>query len=295
MADKVLHVHDVELGYVPRPGVRGHVRDGGAVTIDADGLRFTGEVAAAAGSPLVLAVGDSFTYGEHVGDLDAWPAQLQRLIGHRVLNGGVSGYGFDQTVLRAERLAARHRPDVMIVGLIADDVRRTEMRRLWWHDKPWFDVEHDRLVPRGVPVPDRALLPVALRRILEQILIGLPPGLQHLTGYSVRVHPPGAGASISRLLVDRLAALQRTEGVRILLLAQYDVRVWAGGGAAEAQRRVLQPLLQRAAALGLSTFDTFSRLAAEPEPRRFYGPIHMNARGNRLIAGVLSARLASLR
>lgn len=55
-----------------------------------------------------MAVGDSFTYGEYVGDLDAWPAQLQRLTGRSGLNGGVSGYGLDQIVVRAERLMALH-------------------------------------------------------------------------------------------------------------------------------------------------------------------------------------------
>jgi hypothetical protein len=40
-------------------------------------------------------MGGSFTFGEDVSDLEAWSAQLQRLTGRRVLNGGVSGYGFD--------------------------------------------------------------------------------------------------------------------------------------------------------------------------------------------------------
>ena len=50
----------------------------------------------------ILAVGDSYTYGEEVGENDSWPAQLQRIKNQRVLNAGVSGYGFDQSVLRAE-------------------------------------------------------------------------------------------------------------------------------------------------------------------------------------------------
>ena len=62
--------------------------------------------------------------------------QLQQLTGRRVLNGGVSGYGFDQTVLRAEQLAARYKPSAIVVSFIADDIQRTEMRRLWSADKP---------------------------------------------------------------------------------------------------------------------------------------------------------------
>ena len=44
-----------------------------------------------------MAVGDSFTFGDEVNDGQTWPAQLQQLTGRRVINGGVSGYGFDQT------------------------------------------------------------------------------------------------------------------------------------------------------------------------------------------------------
>src|SRR5438128_2007424 len=96
VADKVLHVHDSLLGHMPRPGASGIV-SGAPVTIDADGLRYSGKNLPAGDGP-ILAVGDSYTWGEDVGDLEAWPAQLQRLSGRRVLNGGVTGYGFDQIV-----------------------------------------------------------------------------------------------------------------------------------------------------------------------------------------------------
>ena len=82
---------------------------------------------------------------------ETWPAVLQQLTGRRVLNGGMTGYGFDQIVLRAEQLVAVHRPSTVIVGFIANDIWRTEMCRLWWHDKPWFGNDQDRhpASPRG--------------------------------------------------------------------------------------------------------------------------------------------------
>src|SRR5262245_30306251 len=135
------HVHDDRLGYVPRPN---HVEPG--LTIDSAGLRMTGPVGVSGPSlPPILAVGDSFTFGEDVSDPEIWPSTLQGRTGRRVLNGGVSGYGLDQIVLRAEMLAALYKPDVIIVGFIADDIERTEMRRLWWRNKPWFTVAGDGL------------------------------------------------------------------------------------------------------------------------------------------------------
>ena len=78
-------VHDERLGYRPRPF---HTAPG--ITIDAEGLRTTG-AAPAGDRPPILAVGDSFTFGEEVADGESWPADLQRFTGWRTLNGGVSG------------------------------------------------------------------------------------------------------------------------------------------------------------------------------------------------------------
>ncbi|WP_295144935.1 GDSL-type esterase/lipase family protein [uncultured Reyranella sp.] len=290
MADKFLHVHDGDLGYVPRPGVRGSVQAGGPVTIEANGFRFSGDKPVSADTP-ILAVGDSFTYGEDVGDLDAWPSQLQWMIGRTILNGGVSGYGLDQIVLRTERLVALHKPALVIVSMIANDVQRTEWRRLWWHDKPWFAFEEGRLLLRGVPIPERTILPLSIRRRMERLLFGLPPALQQLTGYSIRVHPAGTGATISRALIERLANLQLASRVKLVLVAQYDAHAWLGRGQAQEQRNVLGPLLQCAAMRGIETLDTFHRLAAEPRPGDFYATHHMNARGNQMIASLLAARM----
>ena len=91
-------------------------------------MRFTGERPISSDGS-ILAVGDSYTYGDEVLDEETWPAQLQRLTGRPVLNGGVTGYGFDQIVLRAEQLAAIHRPSIIIVSFIAHDILRTETRR----------------------------------------------------------------------------------------------------------------------------------------------------------------------
>ena len=79
--------------------------------------------------------------------------------------------------------------------------------------------------------------------------------------------------------------------VKLVLVAQYDADAWSGRRRAQEQRNVLRPLLECAAMNGIATLDTFHRLAAEPRPRDFYGTLHMNARGNLMIASLLAARL----
>jgi GDSL-like Lipase/Acylhydrolase family len=291
--DSGRYVHDDRVGYVPRAGYSSP-----GLTIDADGLRHTGEQTA--DSP-ILAVGDSFTFGDEVNDGQTWPAQLQLLTGRRVLNGGVSGYGFDQTVLRAEQLAPKDKPSAIVISFIADDIRRTEMRRLWSADKPWFDLDKDQLTLRGVPVPPRTAPRDTLSfwqrtlgySFLFDFILRRLDLLYDWFGDHIRVHPAGSGERLACRLTDRLAALQRTSGARIVVMAEYDPVVWDDPAFAAEQRRMTKGLLDCAAKNGLLTIDSFEALAATPNPRQFYGLWHMNEPGNRLIAGLVAARLSS--
>ncbi|MGA0868116.1 MAG: hypothetical protein ACO3UM_04225, partial [Planctomycetota bacterium] len=64
---------DPELGYVPRPGAAtDDSRWGTTVSIDADGFRSNGQPRPARGRTIV-AVGDSFTFGDQVHDHESWP------------------------------------------------------------------------------------------------------------------------------------------------------------------------------------------------------------------------------
>lgn len=291
MSDDFCFVHSDLLGYAPKPGFRGSGSDGWKVTIDADGLRASGDPSLPDIGSTILAVGNSYTFGEEVSDGDTWPSQLEHISGRRVLNGGVSGYGFDQTVLRAEQLANHHHPMMIIVGFIADDIRRTEMRRVWWRDKPWFSIDTDELVLQGVPVPLKRPLSPFIRHRLERILIELPAGLQRLFRYHVRHHPVGHGTRIALQLVERLSKLEAKHRCRVVMLAQYSPSVWENGRLAARERRITQEILDRAKSLGLATVDTYPRFAAEPRPASFYVNSHLNARGNLAVASLLAARL----
>ena len=75
----------------------------------------------------IAVVGDSFTFGLEVTYDEAWPAQLERLFGEgvQVLNFGVDGYGVDQAYLRYRRDVPAWKPEIVVLGMIDDDVRRT--------------------------------------------------------------------------------------------------------------------------------------------------------------------------
>ena len=295
MSESGLFRHDDLLGHVPNPGFSGPGVGRSFHTIDADGFRSCGEHAASHDDGAILTVGDSFTYGDEVRDEETWPAQLQRLTGRRVLNGGVTGYGIDQMVLRAERCVAAHRPAILVLSFIADDVRRVEMRRLWWRDKPWFAVEGSGLALKGVPVPPRRpTLSPDLRHRLDTALLGMPVFMQHLAGYHRRVHRSGFGVEIAKRLIERLARLQADGALRVIVMAQYPPDTWTQRSYLNYQRRIVEALLDCAARAGIATVDTFRRLAAEPNQRDFYASAHMNPRGNLMIASLLAATLPTL-
>lgn len=294
--DSGRYVHDERLGYVPRAGYAAP-----GVTIDSDGMRRTGEQTVPKtpeGAP-ILAVGDSFTFGDEVTDGQTWPAQLQLLTGRRVLNAGVSGYGFDQIVLRAEQLAPRLKPSAIVISFIADDIRRTEMRRLWSADKPYFIIEGDQLALRGVPVPPRSDPRTTLTfwqrtlgySYLFDFILRRLDLLHDWFGDHVRVHHPGTGQHLACRLTDRLAALQRSSGARVLVVAEYDPVVWDDPAFAAEQRRLTRGLLDCAAKNGLLTIDSFPALAETTPPRQLYGLWHMNEPGNRLIAKLIAEKL----
>jgi hypothetical protein len=297
-------IDDRYLGYVPRPG---YASD--RINIDAAGFRVTGDpaTATAAAGP-ILAVGDSYTYGDEVADGETWPAHLQRRTGHRVFNGGVSGYGFDQTVLRAERAAALLHPSVIVASFIADDIRRTEMKRLWGAEKPYFDLQGNGqgggLVLRNEPVPPRpdprTTLNFWQRTLGYSYLVEFTVerlGLQYgWFGDHIRVHPEGTGEQIACRLTRRLADLQRRSGATVLVMAQYDPYVWQNPEFAAEQRRMSQGLLDCARRNRLGVLDSYDALAASTGkggPRALYGLWHMNDAGNRLIAGLIDAALRS--
>jgi hypothetical protein len=81
----------------------------------------------AAAPTMVSLYGDSMTESLEVGDEDAWGNQLARLLGARVANYGVSGYGTDQAYLRFLANEQDHAP-VVVLNHFSDGVLRNVNR-----------------------------------------------------------------------------------------------------------------------------------------------------------------------
>jgi hypothetical protein len=107
----------------------------------------------------VAALGDSFTFGEDVSDDDTWVHQLGVIRPTlEPVNLGVHAYGHDQMLLTLREEGPWLQPDIVLLGFVHIDLERNRTAFLDYA-KPYFDLEGETLVLRGVPVPT----PEALR------------------------------------------------------------------------------------------------------------------------------------
>jgi hypothetical protein len=292
--------YDANLGWVPTPGAHPHNVWNATLTIEADGTRSNG-APSPPGLP-ILAVGDSFTFGDEVGDADTWPAQLEHELAVPVRNAGVFGYGLDQITLRAEQLMGQDDVAALVVSIVPNDVMRCEYAyRYAW--KPWFAVRGGKLELQGVPVPGpghgtpgepppRRWLRWSF--LADLVYRRLDPD-DWLLPDSVRMHRHGV--EVGALLVERLDALARERGVPWLLVLNWYPR---------ADVEPARGIVERARALGVDVIDMAPIVGAELGSGRARVPDlysvhtkpgqpidigHMTRAGNALVARAIAERL----
>ena len=293
-----MSIHDDTLGYAPEPGCVGPEH-----SHDARGLRAMAPPPAdSAPDRLVLVTGDSYAYSDEVKDNETWPAYLQAMIHRRVDNGGVAGYGLDQTVLRTGQLARTLKPDLIVLAFIADDLQRAEMRRLYGSEKPFFSLTNGELVLHNSPVPTKPVtrdtLPFWQRWFGWSMLVD--KFMRHFGYYATwfwqdaEGTPAGTGETLACPLMQRVARL----GIPTLVVAQYRPHLWQYDRKwADEQRRLSRVVLQCAESAGLKTYDSFKLLddtIKSQGVQSLYGDWHHSAAGNHLVAEGISAALIRL-
>ena len=118
---------DKTLGWIPKKGSHPKNIWNTAVTILDDGIRSNGKQKYEETNGTILAVGDSFTFGDQVSDRETWPAFLETMARTKVINGGVFGYGIDQSYLRMQTLIPKYRPEIVIFSFVSEDIKRCNL------------------------------------------------------------------------------------------------------------------------------------------------------------------------
>ena len=117
-----VHRPDAELGFAPIPDSLGAevfpVGDYVPVRYDKDGFRVPledGKGTSLNRHPIVLTLGDSFTYGAAVLAEDTFPYLVGQGLRGTTRNAGVPSYGLSQMLILAQRLVPAYKPDYVLV------------------------------------------------------------------------------------------------------------------------------------------------------------------------------------
>lgn len=122
---------DLDLSAVP------HREEGTTFRVQTNGLGLRDD-AIPSDQPWVLALGCSTTFGWGVGAGDAWPEQLEEMLGIEVINAGVPGHSSHQGRQFARTLIDR-KPHVVLIGWGLRDGNRARRPDAERHAPPWIE------------------------------------------------------------------------------------------------------------------------------------------------------------
>lgn len=221
--------YDKEVGWIPKEGYHPKNAWNTRVTILNDGIRSNGSTPLLKSTGTILTVGDSFTFGDQVSDDETWPALLENISKSRVINGGVFGYGVDQSFLRMRTLSSMYRPDSIIFSFIPDDIRRCEYSERASVTKPYFDIsENGDLVLMKEHTQQSAekkeldiFRKIVGYSLLADKLIGKAAPEYWLQGMWRSTKAHSKGVEITCRIFKQLKDYSQNEGIKIYILVQY--------------------------------------------------------------------------
>jgi len=145
---------DPDLGHIPAANLDRIDNKGSTVSTNAAHMRGRREYSLArTEAARVVAIGDSFTFGQCVDDDETFPHAIEESLANtEALNLGVVGYGQGQALLRLRRDGIPYRPDAVVFGFHATDMKRN-LLGFRSYGKPRLRLEGGRLEVENVPVP----------------------------------------------------------------------------------------------------------------------------------------------
>ena len=168
---------------------------------------------------VVLAFGDSITYGTGASEAESYPAQLERLIGRQVVRAGVPGEASAQALARLPHALEEHRPNLLVLCIGGNDfLRNLGKAQAAANVQTMVAVAKQRgidVLLIGTPEKSLTVTPPAFyAEIAEQL--GIPYEgkvigeiLRNSELKSDTIHPNARGY---RLIAERVAALLKASG-----------------------------------------------------------------------------------
>jgi len=168
---------------------------------------------------VVLAFGDSLTYGTGAQEQESYPVQLEKMIGRRVVRAGIPGEVTAQALERLPAALEEHAPRLLLLCIGGNDfLRRLGTRQAAQNVREMVKLARDRgieVLLIATPEPGLRVVPPAFYGeiakefglLFEEDIIG-----EVLTDGSLKadtVHPNAAGY---RIIAERLAEHLKRSG-----------------------------------------------------------------------------------
>jgi hypothetical protein len=225
-----IYQYDPVIGYRFIPNIRARIQhEGGGYLIRTNGQGFQSDrefhSAKDASLRRVMVFGDSFTAGQGVSNGYRYSDCLEQLVSDiETYNYGLSGSGTDQQYLLYREYAQDIEHDLLIVAVFVENIRRVASRYRTWADrdgqpiifeKPYFQLEGDELVLRGIPPRKRGYRPRELPASQQQH-IAAPVRFPKLKGWfqKVRSKPSFERALQTGGLKDQALKLVRYQAIK---------------------------------------------------------------------------------
>jgi lysophospholipase L1-like esterase len=177
------------------------------------------KLARLADDSVVLAFGDSLTFGTGAAEPESYPAQLERLIGRRVVRAGIPGEASAQALARLPTLLDEHSPRLLLLCIGGNDfLRRLGTSQAEHNVREMVRLARSRGVEVlliGTPEPGFAVTPPSFYAVIagefgvpyEEGVIG--EVLRNAALKSDPIHPNAQGY---RVIAERIAAKLRASG-----------------------------------------------------------------------------------
>ena len=168
---------------------------------------------------VVLAFGDSLTYGSGAGETESYPAQLERLIGRRVVGAGVPGEVTAQALARLPAMLDEHAPRLLLLCIGGNDfLRRLGNRQAEDNVRAMVRLARARgiaVLLIGTPEPGFSVTPPAFYAAIAQEF-GLPYEAdvigEVLRDASLKADPIHPNARGYRIIAERIAGALKQSG-----------------------------------------------------------------------------------
>lgn len=168
---------------------------------------------------VVLAFGDSITFGTGVSDPESYPKVLEKLVGRRVVNAGVPGEVTAEGKARLPGVIDRHNPALILLCLGGNDfLRHEDEKRTQENLREMLALARSRgigVVLIGVPRLGFGLdVPKFYRELAREFTVPLEEKAlkQILSTESLKSDPIHPNAAGYRILAEKVAEILRKSG-----------------------------------------------------------------------------------